>query len=313
MGQTAEAIRNSASHIKGIHHIGISVSDVDAQLAFIQQATTMSDFEHQSFSGPNAPVAATKSAIVRGPNSYLEFMQFETQAADTVPVEGPGFTHICFQSPADLNFYNKFTDASAKAVSWGDGPVDLGGYGVHYAYLRDQDQTMYEIEQLDRPQFTGDVWIAHVALVSPDIDALMAFYSTLFDIEPYRRVNKVTGPRADEVTGLKDVRSRAGWFNVGNMIFEIWEYINPVTPNQRVDKPFSAAGYNKFAFEVSDLEAEVARLNNIGGSIISEVVATAIGKEVYATDPDGNRFSFVELHDLSKSIDHLQGITWKTA
>ena len=89
MGQTAEAIRNSASHIKGIHHIGISVSDVDAQLAFIQQATTMGDFEHQSFSGPNAPVAATNRQS-SGPNSYLEFISLkprqQTRYRSRVPV-----------------------------------------------------------------------------------------------------------------------------------------------------------------------------------------------------------------------------------
>ena len=308
----AEAIRNSASHIKGIHHVGISVTNLDEQLAFFKQATTIEAYDEMSFSGPNAPTAALKSAVVKGPNSYLELMQFENSEPDNIPVEGPGFTHICFQSPAELNFYNKFTQANASAVSWGDEPVDLGGYGVRYAYLRDQDQTLYEIEQLDRPPFSGPVWIAHVALVSPDIDALMEFYGKLFDIEPYRRVNKVTGPRADEVTGLKNVRSRAGWFNVGNMILEIWEYINPVTPSAAVNKPFSAAGYNKFAFEVSNLEAEVSRLTEIGGTLLGDIIETPIGREVYAADLDGNRFSFVELADQTKSIDHLESITWTT-
>ena len=52
---------------------------------------------------------------------------------------------------------------------------------------------------------------------------------------------------------------------------------------------------------MSDLEAEVARLNNIGGSIINKVVATAISKEVYAltlmaTDLVLSSFRSVQVH-----------------
>jgi predicted enzyme related to lactoylglutathione lyase len=209
--------------------------------------------------------------------------------------------------------YNGFKDAGATAVSWGEGPVDLGGYGVHYAYLRDADKIMYEVEQVDRPPFEGQVWIGHVALASHDIDRLVEFYSNVFGIEPYRRVNKATGPRVDEVTGLKDARMRAAWFNVANMVFEIWEFVNPVTPDTSAARPFEKVGYNKFAFEVSDLTREITRLKARDVKFATEPLATPIGVEAYAADPDGNRFSLVQLNDSQLSIDHLKNITWKTA
>ena len=314
MANTAEDIRTSGTAIKGIHHIGISVADVTASAAFLEDAANLTRVGEGSFSGTGiASSAPSASMIMKGPNAYLELMQFDSQTPEPVPVEGPGFTHLCFQSPSEHLMYKGFKDAGATAVSWGEGPVDLGGYGVHYAYLRDADKTMYEVEQVDRPPFEGQVWIGHVALASHDIDRLVEFYSNVFGIEPYRRVNKATGPRVDEVTGIKDARMRAAWFNVANMVFEIWEFVNPVTPDTSAARPFEKVGYNKFAFEVSDLTKEITRLKARDVKFASEPLATPIGVEAYAADPDGNRFSLVQLNDSQLSIDHLKNITWKTA
>ena len=314
MANTAEDIRTSGTAIKGIHHIGISVADVTASAAFLEDAANLTRLGEGSFSGTGiASSAPSASTIMKGPNAYLELMQFDSQTPEPVPVEGPGFTHLCFQSPSEHLMYKGFKDAGATAVSWGEGPVDLGGYGVHYAYLRDADKTMYEVEQVDRPPFEGQVWIGHVALASHNIDRLVGFYSNVFGIEPYRRVNKATGPRVDEVTGIKDARMRAAWFNVANMVFEIWEFVNPVTPDTSAARPFEKVGYNKFAFEVSDLTKEITRLKARDVKFASEPLATPIGVEAYAADPDGNRFSLVQLNDSQLSIDHLKKITWKTA
>jgi len=35
---------------------------------------------------------------------------------------------------------------------------------VRYGYVRDADNIMFEIEQLDKQSFKGPVWIAHIAL-----------------------------------------------------------------------------------------------------------------------------------------------------
>ena len=314
MTNTGENIRTSGTAIKGIHHIGISVADVAASSAFLEAAANLTRVGEGSFSGTGiASSTPSASTIMKGPNAYVELMQFNSQTPEPVPVEGPGFTHLCFQSPSERLMYNGFKDAGATAVSWGEGPVDLGGYGVHYAYLRDPDKTMYEVEQVDRPPFGEQVWIGHVALASHDMDRLVEFYSDVFGIGPYRRVNKATGPRVDEVTGLKDARMRAAWFNVANMVLEIWEFVNPVTPDTSAARPFEKVGYNKVAFEVSNLTKEMTRLKARGVNFASEPLATPIGVEAYATDPDGNRFSLVQLDDSLLSIDQLKNITWQTA
>ena len=78
-------------------------------------------------------------------------------------------------------------DGGATPVSRGQQPVHLLGQGVYYAYARDHDGIMYETEHLDHAPFEGPIWFSHVALVSPDLDRLVEFYSLLFDAEPNRR------------------------------------------------------------------------------------------------------------------------------
>ena len=128
----------------------------------------------------------------RRSNAYVALHQYDDAPpalTDGVPVEGPGFTHICFQCPAPEGLYYKARAAGASAVSLGDDPVDLGGYGVRYAYLRDADATMFEIEQIDEPVRRPDLDRAR-RLVSPDIDRLADFYASVLGVAPKRRVNR---------------------------------------------------------------------------------------------------------------------------
>jgi len=123
-------------------------------------------------------------------------------------------------SDSHANNYPKLHNAAwPGVVGKGDGgepPIDLNGAGVRYAYARDADDIMFEVEQVDAPRFDGPIWLAHVALVSHDIDRLVDFYRDLLGVEPYRRANTIKGSRFDEVTGLDDVRVRAAWFNTVN-------------------------------------------------------------------------------------------------
>ena len=316
MANQATTILAGASTIKGVHHIGISVTGLAQSLTFFEGATTLACHSRRGFSGTGlAAKESSEVAILQGPNTYIELMQFDSQShgeAEAIPVEGPGITHICFQSPSKLAMYKRFTNQNAIPVSRGSGPIDLGGYGVHYAYLRNPDQTMFEVEEIDQPKFVGPIWIAHVALVSHDIDRLVNFYGDLFGLEPYRRANNVMGPRVEEVTDIDDVRIRAAWFNVGNMIIEIWEYLIPATSDKSAARAFEKLGFNKFAFEVADLDSEMARLESMDLRYINKPQKTPLGREVYATDPDGNCFSLVQIDDPNHSIERLDHITWET-
>lgn len=254
------------------------------------------------------------TALLQGPNAYLALQQFATTSASptpTMPVSGPGVTHVCYQCPVAHDLYARTRAQQAEPVSRGEAPVDLAGRGVYYAYLRDPDQLMFELEQLDAPHFDGNFWIAHVALVSPDIEGLVAFYGKLFGCATYNTTDLLRGSRADRVTGIDRVAIRAAWFNVGNMVFELWQYLNPITPEVEAPTPYEQVGYNKFVFEVADLDAECARLAAAGISDLSEPLHTAEGRMVFGRDPDLNLYGLMELTTGSTlSLDRLPAITW---
>ena len=305
------------SKVIGIHHIGMSVSDLKASVDFYSHALGISA-EHliatQQDNGVSAYGASSNSALMTFPNGYLKLSEYDRSdlpSTAVVPVKGPGITHVCYQSPTQENIYQRLMDWGATPVSRGKEPVHLLGQGVYYAYARDRDGIMYETEHLDRSPFEGPIWFSHVALVSPDLDRLVEFYGLLLNAEPSRRTNRASGPTFDEVAGYDDVMIRAAWFDVGNMILEMWQFVNPVTPEPKQPPAFEALGYNKVAFEVSDLEKEVERLSEQGIEFLAPLGSSEDGLEACLRDPDGNLVSLIQPQERTgRSVRRLKQKTW---
>ena len=305
------------SNVIGIHHIGMSVSDLKTSVEFYSRALGISA-EHlsatQQDNGVSAYGASSNSALLTFPNGYLKLSEYDRSdlpSKAVVPVKGPGITHVCYQSPTQENIYQRLMDSGATPVSRGKEPVHLLGQGVYYAYARDRDGIMYETEHLDRSPFEGPIWFSHVALVSPNLDRLVEFYGLLLNAEPSRRTNRASGPTFDEVADYDDVMIRAAWFDIGNMILEMWQFVNPVTPEVKQNPAFEALGYNKVAFEVSDLEKEVERLSDQGIEFLAPLGMSDDGLEVCLRDPDGNLISLIQPHDeTGLSVGQLKQKTW---
>jgi len=305
------------SKVIGIHHIGMSVSDLKASVDFYSHALGISA-EHliatQQDNGVSAYGASTNSALLTFPNGYLKLSEYDRSdlpSTAVVPVKGPGITHVCYQSPTQENIYQRLMDSGATPVSRGKEPVHLLGQGVYYAYARDRDGIMYETEHLDRSPFEGPIWFSHVALVSPNLDRLVEFYGLLLNAEPSRRTNRASGPTFDEVADYDDVMIRAAWFDVGNMILEMWQFVNPVTPEPKQPPAFEALGYNKVAFEVSDLEKEVERLSEQGIEFLAPLGSSEDGLEACLRDPDGNLVSLIQPQERTgRSVRRLKQKTW---
>jgi catechol 2,3-dioxygenase-like lactoylglutathione lyase family enzyme len=296
----------------------MSVSDLQASIEFYTEALGISlqavtekmqhDNGNLGFSEPS------NSAVLVFPNGYLKLSEYDRSdlpPSAVLPVKGPGITHVCYQSPTSEDIYQRLMDGGATPVSRGQQPVHLLGQGVYYAYARDHDGIMYETEHLDHAPFEGPIWFSHVALVSPDLDRLVEFYSLLFDAEPNRRTNRASGPRFDEVAGYDDVMIRAAWFDIGNMILEMWQFVNPVTPEPEKPPSIEDLGYNKVAFEVSDLYKEYERLTALGVAFLSSPTMSVDGWEVCLRDPDGNLISLIQPQtEAGLSVSHLKQKTW---
>lgn len=114
-----------------------------------------------------------------------------------------------------------------------------------------------------------------------DVEASVDFYARMFGFEPLTNFPPVF---ADVQRGnlrllLAGPDSSAG---------------RPMTDGE---KP-GPGGWNRIHFVVDDLDAEVARLRELGGTFRNEVVEGPAGKQILLVDPSGN---FVELFEYAAS------------
>lgn len=287
----------------GMHHAAITVSDIDATVAFYSKAvpyTVVKRYKVRGSAFPKALLAnkhkQVEIALVEMPTGFIQLMDFEPgkpAAPNVRPVIGPGYTHICFQSSSQDPAIKRFMAAGLSIISRFGKPdgVDIGGYGVRYAYGRDPDGIMIENESLDMPKRSEPAWITHIANTVHDRDAMLAFYEKLLGQKAHRTIEQENRPRLDDVANIDNLAIKGGWFNVGNMEIEVWEYTRPKTPAPTGKRKLDEIGYNAFSLEVADLKAEQARLKRLGVDLAGAPVKMGGWKVQYAYDPEGNLFS----------------------
>lgn len=306
-------VSQSTTGIQGLSQISLSVRDLDRSLDFYLAATGFELIQREDVQ-VNSTAATLlgknkvsyRSALLQAPNLLFEIVEYShnRDIPDAKnPPQGPGMTHTCFQSAAADPGFDKFAAAGAEMISKGGKPIDLGGYGVTYAYAYDPDGNMLELEQLDGEilkrsgydetwAMRGDtLWMTQVALATPDIDALMRFYQGVLGYAPYRLVDIDDNPKVDAIAGLEDVSLLGGWFRLSqtSKVLEFWEYLNPATESFAGSRDPSSLGYS-FVLDVQDIHAMHARLSTEGVSFFSDPVVFNGSWLVYATDIDGNVF-----------------------
>jgi len=189
-------IKDSPTSIIGFNHIGISVKDLDPMVSFYKDATGFEvvkrfKIEKDSIANRlfNQSNISFETAILKGPNMLLELTQFDNQTdqlTGNMPPQGPGMTHTCYQSKTENSGFEKFKSAGAKILTRGREPVDLGGYGVTYAYGHDPEGNMMELEQMSNfviwlkigKEYASQnpMWMTQVAIMSPDVTRLTNYY-----------------------------------------------------------------------------------------------------------------------------------------
>jgi catechol 2,3-dioxygenase-like lactoylglutathione lyase family enzyme len=300
----AETKVETTAPIKSIHHVGMTVSDIDATLAFYGKVAPYELISREKVSAATFPARLigkrrgnVEVALVRTPTVLIQLLDIDPDRAaapDPRPVIGPGYTHICFQSPATDPAYEKFRAAGLKMVSRGDKPVDIGGYGVLYAYGRDPDGIMIETEIMTSPKRPERAWVTHIANVVADRDLMLGFYSKLLGQAPYRTIEQENRKPLDDIAGIDNLSIKGGWFRLSNLEVEVWQYVRPQTPKPTSDRGLSQIGYNAIGFEVANLKREQRRLRDLGVRLAGPAVRVQGTQVQYAYDPEGNLFSVQE-------------------
>jgi len=307
---------DSPTTIIGFNHIGISVMDLDKMIEFYQTASNYEVIRRYDITNNAAANAlydkdsiSYETALLKGPNMLLELTEFKEQT-DTIiskmPFYGPGMTHTCYQGPADLPVYDKFKSAGADILSRGTGPVEVSSARVSYAYGYDPEGNMMELEHMPdilvrmaigkKWAKENPIWMTQVALISPDVKRLMAYYEKVLEIEPYR-INSY-GPSLfmDAIVDYNNVTSEGVWFGMDTQgkKLEMMQFTNPSTEHRQTPRRLTDLGYS-FSFEVGDIQQEYKRLQNKGVNFASSPQKMQDFWEVYAQDPDGNIFSLRQI------------------
>ena len=314
------AAPEAAPDIKGVRYIMSAVSNIDRTIAFYQQAVPYEvvkryridsgQYDPALMSGNAGPAEV---ALIKTPTAFLKLVDFDLDNDDLgAPgsITGPGYTHICYQSQTDMSGYAKFQAAGLSMITRGDGPADRG-FGTAYAYGTDPDGTMIEMEVQDQTRRDEPSWIGHVANATPDLDRMLSFYEVVLGYPAHNRAEISGSTWADSVGDIDGLIMKGGWSMVPNLGLEFWQFDAPRTAERSIPATLDTIGYGYVAFEVGNLTAEIARLEERGVKFAGNPIDEEGWKIAFGYDPDGTLFSLQQnvSADASESIDDMLWMT----
>lgn len=145
--------------------------------------------------------------------------------------------------------------------------------------------------------------IHHVAICTPDLDRLAAFYTDVIGFDEAMATSWSDRPLIDRMIGLTGSAARQVMLRAGNAYLELFEYTSPEPTPADPDRNPANHGYTHFCLDVTDIDAEYERLSAKGMSFHSppptrDEMSGGPIRAIYARDPDGN---IVELQEILES------------
>jgi catechol 2,3-dioxygenase-like lactoylglutathione lyase family enzyme len=198
-------------------------------------------------------------------------------APNLLPANDAGIAHFCIQSVEPEQLWRDLAD---RGMRWNAELVGLGT-GYLYAYGYDVEGNLVELEGTTGAQDGRLSWLAHVAVVTSDMDRASGFYEALTGAEAHGS-GLHSHPNMGRIAALESVTARAAWIATPQLTLELWQYVTPPTGPHPSTRP---TGYRSLGFVADDLAAERARLLAAGIRVEAEPDALT------GVDPDGNRFT----------------------
>jgi len=300
----------------GVNYVGVSVADAEASAALYQSAFDAEIIADEALALDQWPAGLAlpgateaRSILVRSSNAQLRLMSFAdgptgADAGTAVPVPGPGIAHVCFQAVQETNAYAKALAAGATPIGAEDLVALSSRNPVKYGYITDGEGIITEVEevdisQLDLPEPPKNQYrMRHFAFATPDLEAMVSFYSSLLGGQEPRRIGSwftISGENVDKVSGLENTELEMAWFQLRNLEIEIAQLYSHPTERPDAPRPLQAPGYNVIMFDVSDLEQARQRLIDAGGTVVGESSSLDGVQTVFGRDPDGNLLGLQKL------------------
>lgn len=140
--------------IRGIHHVGIHVRDLDRMIRFYQDAFGF-ELVGETFGWENddkldkiidVPRSAARGAMMRAGNCHVELFQFSAPEPESTRPLRPydkGYTHFCIDV---TDIEEEYKRLSALGMTFGHPePIDMGH--VKTIYGRDPEGNVIEVQQ----------------------------------------------------------------------------------------------------------------------------------------------------------------------
>jgi glyoxylase I family protein len=278
--------------IKGIHHVGLVVRDLAAAQRYYGAAAGMRQLPEAAAQvvAPAHDLAAAPAdlSLLAGPNGYLLLIAPRwaegAPVAEANSINRPGIRHFCVQNHDCAILERAVGDHGGSLIA---PPLDLGT-GNQYAYARDGEGNIMEIEGLPYAPQDQPTWLGHVALVTRDIDRAIEFYAALFAAPLQNRGKFGPGPQFDRMGGLSGVRIEGAWLPAGNLLLELWQFHAPQFPGAPAPRAPLDPGFSHICLETDDLEADAARLVALGGRLAGDSAENGRFRSILACDPEGN-------------------------
>jgi catechol 2,3-dioxygenase-like lactoylglutathione lyase family enzyme len=287
--------------IVGIHHLGLVVPNFERAIAFYEAAFGLEErlrFPIENRPDTQAmlalPSVQGKAALLAAPNMLLEIFEFAgaSSAEENRPVNKAGIGHFCVQGAEAGEFAGRFREAGGRFHA---PQTDLGGT-ILYAYPRDGDGNVVELESIPEAKSEPGQWIGHVSIATPDLDRAVRFYEQLSGATARRSSRLGPNPKIDLLTGLRNVEVTGAWLDLGNAQLELWQYHEPATTPATLPTQANDIGYTHIAFEVDDVFAERSRLSELNVAFQGEPIRRNGVDATYGRDPDGNMFELISFH-----------------
>jgi catechol 2,3-dioxygenase-like lactoylglutathione lyase family enzyme len=125
--------------------------------------------------------------------------------------------------------------------------------------------------------------VNHVGLCVIDIDRARRFYVGALDFEPWFDLRPPDYP-SDKLLGLRaPLGMTCVYLRKADFVLELLGYAEAGTTEPRA-RTMNEPGLTHISFAVEDLADTCARVEQLGGRVISE---TDIGSAIFIRDPDG--------------------------
>ncbi len=150
--------------------------------------------------------------------------------------------------------------------------------------------------------------IHHTGLVVRDLDAAVAFYGALLDMEIVGRDHwRAPDPDIDGAVGLVGSSADGAMMRGSNSYIELWQYHAPTrVGDDPAHRGANELGLRHLAIEVDDVHAALDRFVELGGTRMGDPYRYDDGGDaVYCRDPFGTIIEFMSVVGTQDSLDDL--------